>query len=702
MNSRNEVATETTAGSCSAVSPTGSIIQEIPNWAKFYDGVNFKLVPLYGYNKKAKTYWKDREGEEVSEFNWNGVTGLAAIMGVESGFLAVADFDKVSDWNLVRDVLQASGLPPDYKWVYYTGSQQGFQVAFRTFDGESVDAFQAIDKTRFNHGELRWSGCLSTIPPTQTDTGEYAFVNGPPVYSEPPTDIPTYKVEAAIALFATLPEKFERPENEHSVAIATPQVIQDVEFLLAKCADHYEYPDWRQLCFSVISILGDQAKLVIESRYETKDNEIDRMIESHKKNTKRNEVTVKTLIYRAKENGWNFNWSEIPGLAEIFRAKEAPVVKTSPVATMPDSKVAKKKTIRLWDSEELANADFPEVPDLLEGVMPAEGVFQFAGEDKAGKSIFAKNLALTVASDRDTFLCWNVKLHGPVLYVNNELSDRQMQRRLKKMRIPLRHEVKFINDLDLRFDRDIELILNTIKELKPVLVIVDCHYRATREDKDYGNAIQQVLENYARIKTECNTLVFVIHHLKKSAKASGTYASSANAMGSLTFAMGTDGNLEFRKSHTDTDARLVLDTGLRESKDFHPQQVRLNADTLWFEYEGETTEEEHMKTDKETGTKENYAVTILQGIKYGGMQHAQLVVWIMDRYKVKTAMAHRHIQAAKKLGLISESPFGAVSLVSPAKTPAVGLEEANPAPTPSGKVDLGNELPVPDCGIPET
>lgn len=350
--------------------------------------------------------------------------------------------------------------------------------------------------------------------------------------------------------------------------------------------------------------------------------------------------------------------------------------KFSGVSLDPKLKLAEKHKIKVWDKDELKNANIPDLVELVEGVMSDEGVYLFAGQDKAGKSLLGMNLALSIASDRPTFLTWNIKKHGPVVYWNNELSDRQMMRRLKQMDIPTSHPVKFINEKGVRFDENIEEILEICKQYKPVLVIVDCHYRTTTKDKDYGNAIQAVLENYGRIKEEVGCALLVIHHTKKSAR--GEKAGSEQAMGSHTFAMSSDGNFQLKRSETDPEKRILFDTGSRDFSDFKPRLIQLNEWNLWFRDLGECNEDDHGMEDGKVRKKTiDYPVKVLEEAG-GQMKKEELLKAIMDKYGIKEKMAYRHIQTSAREDKIAESAGGIITLVR-TNVPA---SEAVPEPVP--------------------
>jgi hypothetical protein len=358
--------------------------------------------------------------------------------------------------------------------------------------------------------------------------------------------------------------------------------------------------------------------------------------------------------------------------------------KTTDAEELPEE----KKVRKMWIGEELKNeAQSAPISELLEGVLADEGVYMFAGQDKAGKSIFGMNLALSIAGDRDTFLTWKIKKHGPVVYFNNELSVKQMGRRLLQMDTPTRvskdYGVYYMNDKNLRFDENIDEVLEFCTTYSPVLVIVDCHYRTTAQDKDYGNAIQQVLENYTRIKEEMMCCVLIIHHTRKSAV--GQRADSSQAMGSHTLAMMTDGNFQLKRSDTEPEKRILFETGSRDFSGFKPRLLQLNELNLWFRDLGECNEEDHTREiNRMKKSNIEYPVKVLEDMSNNQMMKDALLGAIMSRYNISKATAYRSIDKATHEGKIAESERHVVTLVKTqavqepisVEVPEVGIDEA--------------------------
>jgi hypothetical protein len=592
MNNSTDVAVETTESSLSYVTVTGSIIQEttpLQQWAEFYSSVNFKLVPLYNHEKHPSRFWMNQNEiveQEEAEVNWSGVTGLAAIMGYAG--VTVIDFDQIQDWSIKDDVLQALQLPKDYEWTYYTGSGCGLQIAIRTFDASyGIKTFIARDKTRFDHGELRLSKGVSTLPPTKTVKGIYEFVHGFP--TDFPALIPFYKIEAAIETLATLPEKCEHVENEHSEPNVTPQIIQDVAFLLSQCADHYEYQDWRSLCFAVISVLGEEAQEVLESRYETKAGEIPQMIHSHEGNTDRNEVTVKTLLYYAKENGWKFSWKDIPGLAEVYQTKKAPANLNMLVDT---EKRNIPSNVIYEDVANLLTEPVIHTPNLVAGWMKAVGLYVVAGEEGAGKTMLNLNLAVCVCLGKP----WlgRTVMQGKVLYLDNESEREQFKERIQKM---MKGEKLLPGTFKILFDAPVmeaKYVEAEIEAFKPSLVIIDSFYLATNAKEKDNDSLKEVLRQLKGLSHKYQCVIQFITHFHKGTRFEKLHQDMIVGGGSQNRIV--NGSLLMRTSDKDETLRILKPGKLRDqsSKEKKARLLSFDEDTFWFKDEGIVDEEEHI------------------------------------------------------------------------------------------------------------
>lgn len=629
--------------------------------ALFLRSHGFNVLPVIGkspesFGKWTKFYSRLQTLEELEAYKWKRATGIAIVLG--PGDIHSIDIDDVKDESIVSELLTLLGLPPQYEWVEKTGC--GFQVFFLCTEKSEVkvDARDCSD-ARASHFELRWKNCISVAPPSdhydkqeppQPDGKFYSWTHETPFHK--PSEISKEVAEKAYKALTKekprTPVKESRGDFDDTNTMG--QAISKFDMRAFLTAQEFNWWDERDGQVRIEYQPGHKSLVWSDELHCAKfwkDGKTMNLLD--------------TLEYlEACKAGTEPLGFKVLGDREKQGIKEQ-LQKYSGVSLEVKLKIVEKKGIRVWDKDELKNANIPDLVELIEAVMSDEGVYLFAGQDKAGKSLLGMNLALSIASDRPTFLSWNIKKHGPVVYWNNELSDRQMMRRLKQMDIPTSHPVKFINEKGVRFDENIEEILKICKQYEPVLVIVDCHYRTTTKDKDYGNAIQAVLENYGRIKEEVGCALLVIHHTKKSAR--GERAGSEQAMGSHTFAMSSDGNFQLKRSETDPEKRILFDTGSRDFSDFKPRLIQLNEWNLWFQDLGECNEDDHGMEDGKVRKKTiDYPVRVLEEAG-GQMKKEELLKAIMDKYGIKEKMAYRHIQTSAREDKIAESAGGIIALV---------------------------------------
>lgn len=161
-----------------------------------------------------------------------------------------------------------------------------------------------------------------------------------------------------------------------------------------------------------------------------------------------------------------------------------------------------------------------------------------AGLPKTFKSTVVHDFAISIASGRPFLGKYPVLESGPVLLVQNEnnefiLKDRT-ERIMKDRNLVGRVEYEVGNPIvGLRFQEDLPIYFinqqgfdlsngdhrsqleKTLKQLKPVLVILDPLYLMFSGDLNSGEELNPVLNWLLSLKTTYNTSVMVIHHYNK-------------------------------------------------------------------------------------------------------------------------------------------------------------------------------------------
>ena len=655
--------------------------------AFFIRGKGYNVLPIYG-KKPIIEKWEHLKNSrqslhEIEGYDWKRATGLAVVFGVNS--IHSLDIDDVKDESVLTDLMSRLGLPADYEWVERTGG--GFQIFFlnmqdqNPIEDKSYVSGDCVDD-RCGHFELRWKNCYSVVPPSQHfdkiantfDGKSYSWMRGDPHGN--PMEIPINVVMDTWRQFTKIKDVPSAKPADPPVAVNnSPEIEEAIQKF-----DMRRFLSAQQIPFREENDAQHQLRIEYAKGHNSLLWSDDKRCSNWMREGKGGGLfeTLSFLVYG------NYDFSKLDGpdkhnVFEILSHFSGVHIPPPQKKDAPENPTTDIRGRKLWDKDELMNASFPDLVEIVEGVLSDEAVYMLAGQDKAGKSILGMNLALSIASDRDMFLNWKIKKHGPVVYFNNELSDRQIHRRLRQMNIPTTHPVKFMNDKDLRFDENIDEILAICREHSPVLVIVDCHYRTTAQDKDVGNKIQKVLENYPRIKEEMKCCVFVIHHTRKSAV--GQRADSSQAMGSHTFAMMTDGNLQMKRSDTEPEKRILFETGSRDFWGFKPRLLQLNELSLWFRDLGECNEEEHTQEINRMRKKiVDYPVKVLEAMPGNQLMKYALVENTMSQFGIRQAMAYRSIKKALDEGKIAESERGVVTLVKADQELVVRVEEAIPGP----------------------
>lgn len=160
------------------------------DWARYYHGLGFNLIPLDGNKKPApmssnqpmswKRWKTQRQTEQdLERLPLQHALGLGRICGEGSGGLVAIDFDGQGNRTAVNAFLKALNLPSDYPWVVKS-SAQGWRVWLRV-ESIDIDGNNRLDR-KGKHGghiELRYTGHYTVLPPSLHPTGsQYDFASG--------------------------------------------------------------------------------------------------------------------------------------------------------------------------------------------------------------------------------------------------------------------------------------------------------------------------------------------------------------------------------------------------------------------------------------------------------------------------------------------------------------------------------------------
>lgn len=177
------------------------------------------------------------------------------------------------------------------------------------------------------------------------------------------------------------------------------------------------------------------------------------------------------------------------------------------------------------DVSELQDKTLPPMKWLIDDLLPVGGVVMLSAKPKMGKSYFAIQLALSVASGGE-FLGFNVPEKNEVLYIDLETSQRSMKTRIsmvtadapKGLFLMTPKEVFEFGNVGNGFESQVDFFLESHKGVKLVIVdtygIIKGHRKQNQGvyDFDYGEISH--LNSWARKKGF--TLVLIHHQNKQS------------------------------------------------------------------------------------------------------------------------------------------------------------------------------------------
>ncbi|HTK18479.1 MAG TPA: AAA family ATPase [Mucilaginibacter sp.] len=163
---------------------------------------------------------------------------------------------------------------------------------------------------------------------------------------------------------------------------------------------------------------------------------------------------------------------------------------------------------------EILNSAIPEQSFLIENILPAETICLLSGPSDTGKSILARQIAISVALGREDVAGFKLTCkYKKAMYISTEDGKRDWKSKLNKYSLSV-EEQQLLKNLTLVFDIEHYSVKELEKRLKtnPVDVIVFDVFTDIF-GKDLNNAIQvrEFLADYKRLVKQYGcTIIFVV------------------------------------------------------------------------------------------------------------------------------------------------------------------------------------------------
>jgi putative DNA primase/helicase len=164
----------------------------------------------------------------------------------------------------------------------------------------------------------------------------------------------------------------------------------------------------------------------------------------------------------------------------------------------------------------------PETQWDIEGIWTAKSRGFIAGNPGVGKTWIALEMGLSYVTGKPFLGKFAVKNLGPCLLLEEEMSERGIQRRIHKLARSLNikpadiaEKFHLITRAFTKIEQQEREIISLCKELRIKLIIFDSFRRFHNADENKSHEIQPALEALARIGIETEASIVLIHHLKK-------------------------------------------------------------------------------------------------------------------------------------------------------------------------------------------
>lgn len=181
---------------------------------------------------------------------------------------------------------------------------------------------------------------------------------------------------------------------------------------------------------------------------------------------------------------------------------------------MPEALVA-PPALRLLPISDFLDTPDPEVPWIVEGLLPAGGTSLLSAKPRAGKSTFVRSLLVSVAKG-DRFLNKSTS-QVPVFYIGLEEISSFVKKDLVAMGVS-RSDPIHVHTGDINRDTSTSELTSAIAAARPGLVILDTigKFLPIQDFNDYGDVNSKMYAVTSMLRQFPETHVMFVHHSTKT------------------------------------------------------------------------------------------------------------------------------------------------------------------------------------------
>jgi len=236
---------------------------------------------------------------------------------------------------------------------------------------------------------------------------------------------------------------------------------------------------------------------------------------------------------------------------------------------------------------EFLNKEFPNPEDYVSPLVPRESGILFFGRYKSGKSLLMERGVIEIASGNDFLGIFPVPKPCRILYVQNEIADKKLQERMRKIykalgepKFPVEPRIVNVKGMRINTDEGYKDFVRLIGENKPEIVILDSLYYALKggvSDETVANHLIYLMDKILKVFAPLSLIL--VHHQRKTV----TERPDLGMEEMLGSAQLTAWPSSIMRIRTDIAGNKTFHALLRYAEDPDPVPLAINSTTLLME-----------------------------------------------------------------------------------------------------------------------
>ncbi len=227
-------------------------------------------------------------------------------------------------------------------------------------------------------------------------------------------------------------------------------------------------------------------------------------------------------------------------------------------------------------------------------------IVHFPSPRGAGKTLLLMQICMAISGGQESFLGEQIEINGNTIYINLELNNTTIMRRIRKLMDNPPFQIK--NDYKTMIftykGSLLSELTNIVKEIdfyKPILIVIDnLRLAFIGSDVNSGKEITKLMFTLMAIRDALGCSIVITDHFRKHTSNLLTGSDLHSGSGATTDL--SDADMFLRKSCQQTNWRIMKRCKSRNfEEDDTVKLIQLDAETLWFKLvEASVCEAEHI------------------------------------------------------------------------------------------------------------